>query len=223
MTFVHRCMMPLTLRIKKESQRKVALFQDFVVEEVYKRFNNAVLHGGTAIWRCYAGKRFSEDLDFYLSKDQKKIIDLSDALEKRGFTIIKKKISENSIYSELELNRVRVRLEATFQKVNGYLTDYETVDGSILSIYSLTPEEFVKEKVYTYQKRHKIRDLYDIFFLLRYIKRWEEINKAIKLLMKDYHTPVDEKELRVIILEGITPSSTEMIQYIRQKWENLNI
>ena len=157
-------MLPLTLRIKKETQRKIALLQDFIVEEVYKHFDHAVLHGGTAIWRCYAGKRFSEDLDFYLPKDNSKINDLFESLKQKGFKVIKRKVSENSIYSELELNRVHVRLEATFQKIHGHLTDYETLDGSIISIYSLTPEEFVKEKVPTYQKRRKIRDLYDIFF-----------------------------------------------------------
>ena len=32
---------------------------------------NAILHGGTAIWRIYSGKRFSEDLDLYLTKEVK--------------------------------------------------------------------------------------------------------------------------------------------------------
>ncbi len=216
-------MLPLTLRIKKETQRKVAQLQDFIMEEVYRHFDRAVLHGGTAIWRCYAGKRFSEDLDFYLPKDNLKINDLFESLKKKGFNVIKRKVSENSIYSELELNRVHVRLEATFQKIHGHLTDYETIDGSIISIYSLTPEEFIKEKVFTYQKRRKIRDLYDIFFLLKFIKHWDEINKEIKLFLEKFEPPVDEKDLRVIILEGLTHHSSEMIEYIKRTWENANI
>jgi len=74
----------------------------------------AALYGDTGIWRCYGGKRFSEDLDFYFPKDMKKIDILFSTLKKIGFKILKKKISENSVYSELEINRVPIRLEATF-------------------------------------------------------------------------------------------------------------
>src|SRR3989338_6396993 len=119
-------MIPLSLKMKREVHRKIALAQDIIVDDVYKTFERAVFHGGTAIWRCYQGKRFSEDLDFYLPKDIEKINSLFTSLEKKGFTIIKKKIAENSVYSELEINRTNVRLEATYQKISGHILDYET-------------------------------------------------------------------------------------------------
>jgi predicted nucleotidyltransferase component of viral defense system len=212
---------PLALRIRKESHRKIAAAQDIIVEELYKAFDKAVFHGGTAIWRCYGGKRFSEDLDFYLPKDHEAIAKLFKALEQRGFRILKKKVSENSIYSELELDRTSVRLEATFQKKQGHLTDYEAVDGTIQTVYSLTPEEFIEEKVNAYLKRFKIRDLYDIFFLIKLAKT--SIALHLNKLIKAYQKPTDEQDLKAIILEGIAPSSSEMIEYIRQKWENANI
>ncbi|MEM1546291.1 MAG: nucleotidyl transferase AbiEii/AbiGii toxin family protein [Candidatus Methanomethylicia archaeon] len=34
--------------------------------EIYNSFPEAVIHGGTAIWRCYGSNRFSEDVDVYL-------------------------------------------------------------------------------------------------------------------------------------------------------------
>jgi predicted nucleotidyltransferase component of viral defense system len=211
---------PLSLRIRKESHRKIAAAQDLIVEELYKAFDKAVFHGGTAIWRCYGGKRFSEDLDFYLPKDNEAIAKLFKVLEQRGFRILKKKVSENSIYSELELDRTAVRLEATFQKKTGHLADYEAVDGTIKTVYSLTPEEFIEEKVNAYLKRFKIRDLYDIFFLIKLANN----NIAIHLnkLIKAYKKPIDEQDLKTIILEGIAPSSQEMIEYIQRKWENAN-
>ncbi|MBM3309818.1 MAG: hypothetical protein FJY77_06125, partial [Candidatus Altiarchaeales archaeon] len=52
---------PLALRLKKQAHKKVAEAQDIIVRELYNVFDNAVLHGGTAIWRCYQGNRFSED------------------------------------------------------------------------------------------------------------------------------------------------------------------
>ena len=155
---------PLQAKLKREIHRRIAYAQDLIVNEVYFVFDKAVLHGGTAIWRCYNGKRFSEDLDFYLPNDKKKIEFLFENLKKVGFEIKKKKISENSIYSELELNRLLVRLEATFQKISGIICDYEMSDGNIISIYSLTPESFLVEKSKAYLKRFKVRDLWDVFF-----------------------------------------------------------
>lgn len=210
---------PLQLRLKRESHRNIAYAQDLVVKEVYSVFNKAVLHGGTAIWRCYNGKRFSEDLDFYFVRDIKKIELLFDNLKRIGFEIKKKKISDRSIYSEIELNRVSVRLEATFQKVSSIICDYELSNGNFISIYSLTIENFLVEKSNTYLKRFKIRDLWDVFFLLKNIQDINKI-KEIGNLIKNYKKPIDEENLKIILLEGIIPSSTEMLEYIKRKWEN---
>ena len=65
--------LPIILTLKKEFQKKIARAQDIIVEEMGKHFNQVVLHGGTAIWRCYKGNRFSEDVDVYISKDLNKI------------------------------------------------------------------------------------------------------------------------------------------------------
>ncbi len=209
---------PLQVRLKREVHRKIALAQDLIVKEVYSIFNKAVLHGGTAIWRCYSGKRFSEDLDFYLPKNRESIERLFDRLKLRGFEIKKKKISENSIYSELELDRTSVRLEATFQNISGIICDYEMSDGNFISIYSLTPEAFLAEKINTYLKRLKVRDLWDVFFLLKSVDDPKKIKEIISLI-KHYKKPVDEENLRTILLEGIVPSAREMMDYIKRKWE----
>lgn len=209
---------PLQVRLKREAHRKIALAQDLIVREVYSIFNKAVLHGGTAIWRCYSGNRFSEDLDFYLPRDKEKIEKLFENLNKIGFEIKKKKVSENSIYSELELDRTSVRLEATFQNIPGVLCDYELAEGNFISIYSLTPEAFLAEKINTYLKRFKVRDLWDIFFLLKSAKNLKQV-KELEALIKNYKKPIDEDNLKVIILEGIVPSAPEMFTYIHRKWE----
>lgn len=214
---------PLQVRLKREVHRKIAYAQDLIVEEVYKFFPKAILHGGTAIWRIYAGKRFSEDLDFYLTKDKNKIEQLFGSLEKKGFQILKKKISEKSIYSELEFDRTSVRFEATFQKKSGILCDYEMSDGNILTIYSLTLEDFLTEKINAYLKRFKIRDLWDVFFLLIEISDLNKIKDSLGNLVKEYKNPTDENDLKAIILEGVVPSSKEMFDYIKRKWEKENI
>ena len=207
---------PLQTKLKREIHRKIAYAQDLIVGKVYSIFDKAILHGGTAIWRCYNGRRFSEDLDFYLPNNKKKIELLFKNLKKSGFDIKKRKISGNSLYSELELDRLLVRLKATFQKVSYILGDYEMSDGNIISVYTLTPESFLAEKSNAYLKRFKIRDLWDVFFLLKITDNPKTI-KEIRNLIKNYKKPFDEENLKVILLEGIVPSANEMFDYIKRR------
>jgi len=59
-------MLPIDKKLKKRTHKIVALAQDILVMELYNSFTNAIIHGGTAIWRCYGSNRFSEDVDVYL-------------------------------------------------------------------------------------------------------------------------------------------------------------
>lgn len=218
-------MIPLILKIKKQKHREIAKTQDLVVEKLYKYFNNAVLHGGTAIWRCYKGNRFSEDIDIYIPRNVKIINELFESLKRAGFVIKKKKIGERSLFSVLELNRTEVRLEGVFKQVHGYLKEYETIDGNLIIVYTLSPEELIKEKVNTYTDRQKIRDLYDIFFLLRYVNNIGDITKNLSFLINNFRMPNDTKELKVLIIEGLVPDINKMLIYIKDllKWEKKNI
>lgn len=208
---------PLILRLKKERFKGIARAQDIIIDELYKIFEKAVIHGGTAIWRCYSGNRFSEDIDIYVIKDLKKINLLFENLKKQGFFIEKKKIGENSMYSNLKLNNVFVKLEALFKKSKGELKEYERIDGNSKTIYTLAPEEMVKEKINTYLKRRKARDIYDVFFLLRYVKVDEEIKKQLNKLIKNFEKPIDEEELKILIFEGLTPELKDILLYIKRR------
>jgi len=208
-------MIPWILRLKKANHKEIAAAQDIIVEELYKVFNNAILHGGTAIWRCYRGNRFSEDIDAYIPKGKEKIKVFFKNLEKRGLTVEKMKLADNSVYSNMRYNRIYVRFEATFQKFNGSLREYETTNGNLITVYTLTPEELIKEKVPTYLKRLKIRDLYDIFFLLRHVNKNEQITDSLSKLVKEFKPPVDKEDLKVIVLEGLVPTVEKMLEYIK--------
>ena len=211
-------MIPLILRLRKEIHKKIAEAQDLIVQEMLNSFDSVVLHGGTAIWRCYKGNRFSEDIDVYIQKDINKINLFFKNLEKKGFVIKKKRIKENSLFSDLQFNRVSVKFEALFKNVKGVLKDYETIEGNYIVLYSLTPEELIAEKVNAYIKRLKIRDIYDIFFLLKYVDDKNKIKMQIQKLFKEFKSPVDEKELRILVLEGIAPNYKEILDYLK-RWE----
>ena len=216
---------PLILELKKTRYKNIAIAQDLIIEELFKVFGNAVLHGGTAIWRCYKGNRFSEDVDVYIPREINKLNFLFNKLMKRGFKVTKKKISKNSLYSELELNRTKIRFEAIFKSVRGELIDYLTADGNVITIYSLSAEQIINEKVDAYLKRLKIRDFYDVFFLIKHVKKEKEIMGGLNKLVKNYKRPIDEKELKVLIIKGLVPQTGDMLMYIKDflKWEKKNI
>lgn len=208
-------MIPLILRLKRQAHRDIAKAQDVIVEALYAVFPDAVIHGGTAIWRCYQGNRFSEDIDAYIPQDKERVALFFEKLTRRGFQIDKKKIGEASIYSQLHLNRTAVRFEALFKNVNGHLKDYETAEGNWITISTLTPEELIKEKVSAYLGRRKIRDLYDIFVLLRHVSVPADIKKDLNQLIAQFKDPIDEPELAVLILEGIVPMPAKMLEYVK--------
>ena len=184
---------------------------------MYRFFDKAVLHGGTAIWRCYNGNRFSEDIDVYLPKDAKKLDQVFENLQKQGFKIEKKKVTDNSLFSNLKSNNVNVRFEAIFKMSSGELKDYEKIDGNFITVRCLEAEELVKEKVNAYLSRLKIRDLYDIYFLLRFISDKNKVRKELERLLKEFKNPKDEDDLKTLILEGLVPKTNEMLNYIG-KW-----
>ncbi len=205
---------PLNLRIKKKAQKDIAYAQDVLVEELYNFFPKAIIHGGTAIWRCYNGNRFSEDVDVYISKNEKKIGSFLTSLNKKGFRIIKKRIKENSVYSELIFNETSIRFEATFQSKKSIFKRYETSNSFFINVYTLTPEDLIIEKVNTYLKRRKIRDLYDIFFLLNYVENISKIKNYLRKLIRNFKNPIDETNLSAIIISGSVPNSKQLLQEI---------
>ena len=209
---------PPILRLRKQAQKDVARAQDKIVEEIFKVFGKtAVLHGGTAIWRCYKGNRFSEDVDVYIPKNLDKLNLIFENLKKMGFIIEKKKIGENILHSSLKLGGTIVRFEAFFKEIKGELKEYEKIDGNVITIYTLIPEELIREKINAYQNRRKIRDLYDIFFLLRHIKNKGEVSDELKKFIKNFKSPIDEKDINGLIIEGIVPDVEGMLNYIERE------
>lgn len=205
--------LPLHLKIKKKAHQEIAYAQDLIMEEVYSFFPEAVFHGGTAIWRCYQGNRFSEDIDMHLA-DKKNVKAFFERLEQKGFKIIKERIKDNSLYSLLEFGRAQVRFEALFlKKENPILKEYEMIDGNLLNVYTLSAEELLQEKIAACLTRKKVRDLYDIFFLLRYVKKKpENLGKVVSIEI------TDPENLPALILLGSIPTVEQLKEYIK-KWE----
>lgn len=183
--------------------------------EMYKFFPEVVIHGGTGIWRCYHGNRFSEDVDVYINKDPLMLDKFFKSLMSRGFKVNKKRLKENSIFSSLSFNNIQTKFEATFQKKKYLSKDYETSEGSFIRVLTLSAEDFLIEKVETYISRRKIRDLYDIHFLARLVEDKQIVKRELSKLVNNYKPPIDEENISKIIIIGAIPSSEELMREIK--------
>ena len=80
-------------KVEEKIHRAIALAQDIIILEIYEKSSSAVIHGDTAIWRCFGSNRFSEDIDVYfpLSFKNENFNLFPINLEKNGFKIEKLK------------------------------------------------------------------------------------------------------------------------------------
>ncbi len=209
---------PLKNRLKRQSQVRLAELQDEVVDLLYSVFPKAVLHGGTAIWRCFQGNRFSEDLDFYafVGKDFRQGLEAE--LKKRGLVLTKFKQTENVVFAKISNNQTVVSLEISVRKAPPAVSmGFEKADGSSIEVLSLSPEDFLAEKARAYSSRKLIRDLYDIFFLLDKTNQMGKAENELQNLVQNFKEPKDEKNLQALVFSGAVPSSKTMLEKIRRR------
>jgi len=210
---------PLSKKLRKRAHIELAMLQDEVMEVFYslRTGPEPVLHGGTAIWRCYDGVRFSEDLDFYGEVPDGFDKALGTALASRGLELVKYKAAPNVIFAKISNGTATVKLEVTRRKPpERVLKSYVRTDGGSMDIYTLSPEELMKEKMAAYLGRRYIRDIYDIYHLSGHTERRDI--EGIRDFLANIPAPVDEKNLRALIYTGIAPSFREIVDALRRRF-----
>jgi predicted nucleotidyltransferase component of viral defense system len=209
---------PPVERLKRRVHRSVALAQDVLVTCAYDSFPDCVLHGGTTIWRCYGGGRFSGDVDVYLPTFSKVAAErFRLALGAKGMRELKFKKSENTVFGKFSLSGGLVSFEGALRKSPDRVTvPYSLVGGGYMIVIALPPEALVVEKAAAYSARRKVRDLYDLFFLLNKVEDRKKVAESLAILLKRYATPVDEAQLKATVLTGAVPSADDMIEGIRR-------
>jgi len=211
--------LPIERKLKKRVHKNIAFAQDILVMDIYNSFPQAVIHGGTALWRCHGSNRFSEDIDLYLPLALKgeNLETFLESLRRKGFIVEKFKRTDNSIFAKFSYLGSVVRFEAVFKNIQNFVTKhFEMSDGTFILVNTLRPEEIVIEKISAYSKRRKVRDLYDIFFLLKFIEEKEKVKKPLTNLVGEFKKPEDEKELKVLIISGCVPTVEKMIEEVRR-------
>jgi predicted nucleotidyltransferase component of viral defense system len=207
-------------KFKKRIHKLIALAQDILVIELYDKFPSTIIHGGTAIWRCYGSNRLSEDVDAYfpLALKKENFKRFLDDLKSKGFVVEKFGRKNNSIFAKFSYLNAIVSFEAVFKNIKNFLVrPFEMSDGSSILVNTLTPEDIIKEKVSVYLERRRIRDLYDIFFLLKFVEKRENVKEVLTKLINNFKRPLDKKELKVLIISGSVPSVENMLREVR-KW-----
>ncbi|MGC8671591.1 MAG: nucleotidyl transferase AbiEii/AbiGii toxin family protein [Candidatus Micrarchaeia archaeon] len=214
--------LPISVRLSRKEFVDVAYLQDLFVDSLYAFDKRAVLHGGTAIWRCYSGNRLSYDLHFYLtSKDEAALIgkNLTWELSKRGASLDKMSLIDHSLYALVSSQAAKLKAEMKYEtkRLRPIVKEYERADGTLLSVLTLTPEQLILEKIAAYESRRYIRDLYDIYFLLNYVTKPREVKPKLRNFIKSMEAPVDGKSLSGIILAGVAPTYKDLKEGIEAK------
>ena len=133
---------------------------------------------------------------------------------------MKMKGTGNVIFSTISNSRASVKLEVNqSRKVDGSLTTYELADGTEIEILSLTPDQFIEEKIAAYADRRFVRDLYDIYHLTKSYKIMISARMRLKQFLYTIQRPVDEPILRSIVYIGLAPTFDRMFDGIRRHIE----
>ena len=201
-------------------------FQDLLLFNIYKKTNILIFKGGTALYKLYGLQRFSEDLDFSLLKkiNADEIINIiKEAVNQiEGAKIKEIKKTHGSLLIKVgfdglltKYNTVRIDISTdnpVIEKfdVKSYVSQY--IDINPFSIRILNLKEILAEKIHSIFARQKARDLYDLFFLLKFVEFNKQFidkklsNFDMKFNFKEFRKRADdleniwEKELKSFIL-----------------------
>ncbi len=210
--------LPIIKQLKNRNQIEVAKLQDELILLLYNIDNTLIIHGGTALWRCYSGHRFSEDIDLYSLIFPGRLNDVKNEILSHELKLLKLKDTGNILFSNISDGIVNVKIEINhkYYPQKPVEMEYELIDGNSVNVLTLSPEDLIKEKILAYNDRRFIRDLYDIYILIKYINHPECIRENLIKFLNEIQKPVDENVLKSIVYLGLPPSYNRMFDYIEQ-------
>ncbi len=206
-------------RILKGRLLRVAELQDLLVIELAKRFD-FVLHGGTAVWRVYGGKRLSIDVDIYCREPERIGREFKSL---PGIRVVREKLTPSRVLYLRVADEfgAEVELEASppFREIEVTEADYWTTDGGSLVLRVLTSCDLLREKIAAFRDRGKARDLYDVYYLLDLCEDPGIGVELRSILPKLEIPPPDFGGLRELILLGRPPSFESIVRKVRRHAE----
>ena len=192
--------------------------QHLFLMNLYRRISDElVFKGGTALQKTYGLNRFSEDLDFTLSKkiEIAAIIDkVLTGMDILGCEATKKKIKDDDLsiafqvrakgplYEEVDKSLTYVNIEVSKREevllpllMNSVVPIYKDLPPYLLPM--MDPSEIVAEKIRALFTRERSKDLYDLYFLIK-----KGVKTSIHLInnkLSYYNKEFDEEELFTVV------------------------
>ncbi|MEM3415661.1 MAG: nucleotidyl transferase AbiEii/AbiGii toxin family protein [Thermoproteota archaeon] len=207
--------------LNTEEQKRIAMLQDTAIDIVDKAIKNYVLHGGTAIWRCYNGDRFSYDLDFYFY--EKKVCQKL-AASANTYRLRLECADKKKIYAKLYGYNTYVGIQADRKKVACTTASFLKYNNSSITVSVLSPTSIFLEKISAYRDRFESKDLYDLYLLARgdsakaYSIDKSKVKGKLTGLLGGFKKPSDNwNDLELMILHGRLPKLEDALLYLK-KW-----
>jgi predicted nucleotidyltransferase component of viral defense system len=200
-------------RLLKGKLLKIAELQDKLIIEMSSKFD-IIVHGGTAIWRIYSGKRFSFDIDVYHANPDEI---LKYFAESKIFKMTRSKLTGSDVlYLRFREDNtlVEINVSPMFKKLPTTDGEFYLVDGDSVVLKTLSPTELLKEKISAFKNRKKARDLYDIFHLLDLADTAKIRNEIEGLMPLLKAAPMDFSGLRELILVGKVPDFATIVRKV---------
>ena len=198
---------------------QLAELQDYVVDIIYDVFQpGALLYGETAIWRCFGGARFSEDIDIYM--DEVPFENFLSKLEEYGLRLVWQD-PEFPTRIRISNGNVDLLLETKKGYAENDIMAYSRTDGTTKTIKVLSPTELLIRKIEAYQGRRFIRDIYDLFILTNWLDRSDyTVSSRLSKFLHAVPEPVDEKVLDSLLYKsGENLNFKSLVDYLR-RWLN---
>lgn len=210
--------LPISSILKRRAELETAQLEDDVVGILSGITDRMALHGGTAVWRCYNGKRFYTDVDVYIWDKgfKEKFINAAASIG-----IETTKFREKSVtFIHVRKNGTEIKIEPRNMERSAILMPYSRVDGSKLNILTLSPEDLILEKVAAYSDRRAYKDLYDITVLLNSVKEPGRVRDALSKFTNGMEVPDEDvqsySEFKAVIYAGAVPTYQRMAEFIRR-------
>ena len=197
----------------------LAELQDYVIDIIYDYFHpDALLYGGTAIWRCFGSMRFSEDIDIYMNTDA--FSRFLSSLEKYGLRLLWQD-PEFPTRVRIANNVTELLLETKLGYAENEMRTYSRIDGTAKTISVLTPTELMTRKMEAYQGRRYVRDIYDLYILTNWLDRSDYVvNSSFSKFLQKILRPIDENVLSSLLYAGKRDLDFSlMVEYIK-RWLN---
>ncbi len=194
----------------KPHQQEKHYIQTIILNSIYSTLTDElVFKGGTCLLLFYGLNRFSEDLDFTMTKEfdsEKLVRNIRKDLENMGINHKISDLDENSVSLSFkvgvegplfnkEIERCFVKIEISKrEKVENFRTlelknNYREIIGFSTNVMS--EKEILSEKVRALLTRNQARDLFDIYFLLN--KNIEFDTNLINKKLDYYNKTFDKK------------------------------